>query len=75
MTYTIRDLVEKATVNEVGENYELYKIDGHIISLRSVTSRSLRVIPFFMSFPRFIYSSKSYSVRRTFLHCVPSSSR
>lgn len=38
MTYTIRDLVERATVNEVGENHELYKIDGHTISLRSVWS-------------------------------------
>ena len=38
MKYTMRDLVERATVNEVSENNELYKIDDHIISLRSVWS-------------------------------------
>jgi hypothetical protein len=38
MKYTVRDLVERATVNEVRSDSELYKIDGHTISLISVWS-------------------------------------
>lgn len=38
MKYTLKDLVERATTNEVNQYGELYKIDGHTIALKAVWS-------------------------------------